>query len=262
MELTLLMKKIILFNLLFLLVLSSNLFAGDVVVLIKGKVIDDATGKPIGTSFAFKSTKDNRIPVKSNRIGGEYQQVLKSGKKYAVYFDGYRMNSFSAFVEVPNTSEYIEIEKDFHIVPIKKNDEVYKISLFKSNDTLLSEEGTEFLSVIKDYLAFQKNVNVDLIINTRDSKFKPSKRTIPAKGKTKAKVQTVTPQVQAIELGNARVSLLKEKFKEHGIRVSGVNFVTDKTMTAPKPKKTKNNVNLQLNQEPNVLIIVSGVKSL
>lgn len=234
------------------------------VVLIKGKVFDFSTNKPIGTNLILKDPEGAVINIKSNSLDGEYQQVLKPGKKYSVVFEGFKIKSFAPYIETPNSREYIEIIKDFPVEPYQVNDEVFKAILFKTNDSSISEEGILQLKELKEYLKLQKNMNVDVIVNIKDSHFKAKKITTKVQSgkKTINKTITISPNQQAEELAEARLNELKNIFKEIGIRSSGVNFTLDKSMTTPKANPKSKSSKQHIIQENNVIVTVSGFRKL
>lgn len=244
----------------FSLVSLCELSAQNVPILIKGKTFDAETKTPIGTNFIIVSSEAKQIPVKSNKADGEYQQVLKSGQSYKVYFEGFHLqnNEFS----IPNYNEYVEIEREFHLVPIKIGDVLYELSLFKKNDSTITENDRQTLIEIGKYLKLQKNIELEIRINAKDCTFKSKKVKVQKEGSKKPQTITISASEQAEMMIESRISKLKAAFKENGIRISGVNFVADKNMTKNDEKKSKNTKSKSQINIYNTFMTVSGMKNI
>lgn len=102
------------------------------VVLIRGRVLDKSTGKPLSASIIYQLLPEatevgNAI---SNEETGEYQIVLPPGKNYGfnAAADGYY--AVSENMDLTALTEYQEITRDLYLVPIEKGQVVRLNNIF------------------------------------------------------------------------------------------------------------------------------------
>lgn len=234
------MKKILLACTIFAMSFSSA-FSIDAVYLLKGKIVDAETKKPLGIELQLKSNKNRLFRVKSNSTDGSFQQVLPPGAKYTYMFKGYFCDEFVPYLDLKPTNNYDEIERVFEVRKIKEGDLVMTGDLFKANDTTFADVNDYTINSISESLNFQKNLEVKIYINIEDCNFKTKKIKVIEPGAKKAKQVTITPAEQAKTTIEARIRELKKAFKEKGIRTSGVEFIP--VSGAAKDKKKKSDIN-------------------
>ncbi|HSZ72406.1 MAG TPA: OmpA family protein [Cytophagaceae bacterium] len=92
------------------------------VVLIKGKVFNAKTGKPIEARILYEdlNTGNNIGIARSEGKAGSYKIVLPRGLHYGFYAEAKGFLSVNESLDIPDPkSDYIEIEKDLYLVPIE-----------------------------------------------------------------------------------------------------------------------------------------------
>lgn len=104
----------------------------EVTVLIYGKVLNKKTNEPIGTKIFYDNLTEN-IPfdiATSNPKTGEYQIILKAGKKYGFYAKKEGFIPFSDNIDLTNIKEYQEIKRDLYLYPIEQEEVIVLNNIF------------------------------------------------------------------------------------------------------------------------------------
>lgn len=91
------------------------------VVLIKGRIFDSKTKKPIETEVQYETLNDGKVvgSTTSNPLTGEYQIVLPSGKAYGYYARAEGMYPISEHLDLTALKEYKEIRRDLYLTRIE-----------------------------------------------------------------------------------------------------------------------------------------------
>ncbi|HXA01645.1 MAG TPA: OmpA family protein [Cytophagaceae bacterium] len=91
------------------------------VVLIKGKVLNSKTNKPVEASISYETLPSGKEigTARSNPSTGEYKIILPYGESYGYHAkaDGYI--AVNENMELQDQKDYIEITKDLYLVPIE-----------------------------------------------------------------------------------------------------------------------------------------------
>lgn len=92
------------------------------VTVVKGTVINEATGKPIAVKVSVRAVGDTASEVtasRSNAETGTYLVVLKPGKKYWFHIESSDIITKDSLVETPQSEKYTQLVQDFSVTPLR-----------------------------------------------------------------------------------------------------------------------------------------------
>ncbi|HET9053055.1 MAG TPA: OmpA family protein, partial [Cyclobacteriaceae bacterium] len=94
----------------------------DPVVIIKGRVLDAKTSKPLAASISYQNllTNKNLGIANANSIDGQYSIVLQSGNNYEFFADAPDYYPISENIDLSKLHEFKEITRDLYLAPIEK----------------------------------------------------------------------------------------------------------------------------------------------
>jgi outer membrane protein OmpA-like peptidoglycan-associated protein len=128
------------------------------VVLIKGKIIDTKTKKPISAEIIYNNLKNDEYvgSASSDPATGEYKIVLPCGKNYSFMANKKNYYPISDNIDVTEIKTYKEIERDLYLTPIEIGEKVRLNNIFFDYDksTLKVESYPELkrlIDLFKDY---------------------------------------------------------------------------------------------------------------
>ena len=135
-------------------------------VMLKAKVVDVTTGKPMSIEVEFKPDNGRKFVVKSHEETGTFDQLLQGGTHYEVTFDGdnvYRetIDYTSAVVK----DGYSEISHTFKVKALKPGVQVNEMEIFGPSNNDLTAAGKEALKKMKLALRFNRNTSFILKVN-------------------------------------------------------------------------------------------------
>lgn len=123
------------------------------VALIRGKVLDKSTGKPVSASIIYQLLPDASIvgSAISNEETGEYQIVLPFGENYGFNAAANGYYAVSENMDLTNLKEYTELTRDLYLVPIEKGQVIRLNNIFfeTGKSELKSESFPELDRVVK-----------------------------------------------------------------------------------------------------------------
>ncbi len=162
--------------LLFTLYLSAQFITNSTVQLIlKGKVTDEYSGKPVGATIEFRTNTGKKFKIKSDSLSGEYQQVFQSGEKLEVIIYGWDLIRQNFVVNLPDTNKYAEIEQNFIVKQLREGLIAYRFDCFGTESSELSESCKENLLSLDEVLRFNRNVKFEIQVTTYDTYIKTEK---------------------------------------------------------------------------------------
>lgn len=102
------------------------------VALIRGKVLDKTTGKPLSASIIYQLLPEATVAGNaiSNEETGEYQIVLPFGKNYGFNAAANGYYAISEHLDLTGLQEYTELTRDLYLVPIEKGQTVRLNNIF------------------------------------------------------------------------------------------------------------------------------------
>lgn len=113
----------------------------DPVALIKGNVYNKKTGKPIESKIVYDilPNGDNAGNASSNPQTGAYKVVLPLKKNYALLAEAHGFIPVEDNIDLTDSVNYVEINKDLYLVPIEKGEvlELNNIFFIRSEYQLL-----------------------------------------------------------------------------------------------------------------------------
>ena len=103
---------------------SADSFAqfSKAVTVVKGTVINEATGKPIAAKVSVRVVGDTATEVTAGRANsetGNYLVVLKPGKKYWFIIESPEIITKDTLVETPQSEKYMQLVHDFSVTPLR-----------------------------------------------------------------------------------------------------------------------------------------------
>ncbi len=215
------------------------------VVLLEGMISELESREPVSTELFFIDEDNKKVKVKSE-INGRFQAVLTSGKKYIVTAKEFFINDEEALYNTPNTSEYVEVKRNFRVTKIKKGMELINVSAFGANNTSVNSEALQQILRLEGILEQNLKLKVEIIVSTGDTYAKAGKKKVseanPKNPKKKiTKTVNMTAEEQLEKLLAARVSNLRDILTVMKIRESRYFFTDKLEMGKPqvksKPKK-------------------------
>lgn len=220
----------------FFVMISIPLQAG-VIILINGKLIDKANGKPISTKVRFIDSTGKEHSSNSNSIDGIFQQVLPSGNSYTMIVDGWVLDYNQRNIVVNDYTEYTEFGYEYQVTKLAAGLVLASGHIFKKNSSELIPESDVLFNYIKELNKTQKGLVFSADISSSDSYFKPRSKTVKIVEGGKSKSRKIQQSTEAIlkDLLDDRKSVLLEKMKELGINPKNVNVKTDLIVKKPMP---------------------------
>lgn len=123
------------------------------VVLVRGKVLDKETGKPLSASIIYELLPEATVvgSAISNEETGEYQIILPYGKNYGFNAAAGGYYALSENMDLTALTEYQEITRDLYLVPIEKGQVVRLNNIFfeTGKSELKAESFPELDRVVK-----------------------------------------------------------------------------------------------------------------
>jgi outer membrane protein OmpA-like peptidoglycan-associated protein len=135
------------------------------VVLVRGKVYDSKTKKPIEARILYEKLPEGmEIGEATSTSGtGDYQIILPSGAKYGYLAAAEGYLSINANIDLNNLTEYKEIEQDLYLVPVEAGEIVALRNIFfdfdKSN---LKDDSSPELNRVVKFLQETPNIVIEI----------------------------------------------------------------------------------------------------
>lgn len=135
------------------------------VITVAGNVLDEVTRNPTTVNVVFNDEAGNRVvSSRSNSKDGSYLVTgLKPGKKYKVRIEQPEFFQAEYEIQLPNTSKYTEISRDFLVKPLIKGSRIpARVSPFEAKKSKLRVGANEILDDFKRTLIINPNVNIEI----------------------------------------------------------------------------------------------------
>lgn len=137
----------------------------EAVVMVSGKVLHSDTKQPLGAKIIYETLPDGKEVgiAHSNPEDGSYEIILPKGKKYGFMASAQGYVAISENIEVPDKSEYMEMERDLFLVPIEVGKTVKLNNIFfQKNLPDLIDDSYPELDKIVQFLIDNPNVVIRL----------------------------------------------------------------------------------------------------
>ncbi|MGB9912138.1 MAG: hypothetical protein ACPLRO_02100 [Candidatus Kapaibacteriota bacterium] len=169
-------------------------------LILKGKVVDEYTGDPVGAIIEFRTDKGKKFKIKSDSISGEYSQVFNSGEKIEVIIYDWDLVRGKFNIELPDTNKFAEIEQNFKVKRLKPGLVAYRFDCFERGSANLLPDCKEKLLSLDEVLRFNRNVKFEIQVTAFDTYIKIKQaKTIQKVVTEKKKKKTITETVTSIE---------------------------------------------------------------
>ncbi len=97
---------------------QANAQFSKAVVLLKGSVHSEQSGKPFSVKISIRSSEDQKVEVTnsvSNSETGNYLVVLETNKKYYIHIEGSDIATQDELIETPAAKNTVKINKDITV---------------------------------------------------------------------------------------------------------------------------------------------------
>lgn len=142
---------------------------GPQLTILKGIVYDEVTNNPLEAKLELTDNASGKqiTTINSNSATGKYLISLPSGKNYGLNItaDGYLFHSVNVFM--PDTADYIEIEKNIGLKKLEVGSKIVLNNIFYDFDqsTLRIESISELQRLI-ELLNSNKTMSIELLSHT------------------------------------------------------------------------------------------------
>ncbi|MBX3043585.1 MAG: OmpA family protein [Candidatus Kapabacteria bacterium] len=124
----------------------------DIVVLIKGKVLNQKTNQPLSADIRYEILPDGKEAgmARSNPLTGEYSIILPAGNIYGFLGRSKGFASVNQNIDLKNIKQYNELRRDLYLVPIEEGQIVRINNIFFNfaESELLPESYSELYRLV------------------------------------------------------------------------------------------------------------------
>lgn len=135
-------------------------------VMLKAKVVDVTTGKPMSIELEFKPDNGRKFVIKSLEDTGTFEQLLQGGTHYEVTFDG--DNVYRETIDYTSGKAkdgYSEISHTFKVKALKPGVKVDEMELFGPSNNDITSVGKKVLKKMKISMRFNRNTSFIFKVN-------------------------------------------------------------------------------------------------
>jgi hypothetical protein len=225
------------------------------VIIFQGKFIDKESGEPVGATFRFFNSLGKKNQSQSSVSDGSYQVVLNTGDNYYLTIRDYLVVDPPANFELPQSSTYEEIKRNFYVRKITPGMELFKLKIFEPNSKDVIINSSDKLNELKYFMDMNPHINLKITVSSNDSYFKSNKRKVQYtdnRGRIRTKTIRISEGDLLSEFSKARFDELLKKFDELRIPSGHTQFEEDKS-SANISRKSKSK---EIAEMPNVTISV------
>lgn len=142
-------------------------------IVLKGKVIDQATGKAMAATIEIIDNETQKIVniVNSNSFNGKYAAYLKPNKNYGVRVKHKGYLFASRNIDVNDQFEYLEIKEDFELKVVGDNQMVELENIFFSDGNGMEVLPSSFpeLQALKELMDSNPGYRVEVVVHSDNS---------------------------------------------------------------------------------------------
>ena len=116
---------------------QANAQFSKAVVLLKGSIHTEQTGKAYSVRVSVRSTEDKNVEItgsNSNSETGNYLVVLQANKKYWIHLESPDITTQDELIETPAADSTITMNKDFTVTSTTNTSQDKAIVMDKSNN--------------------------------------------------------------------------------------------------------------------------------
>jgi hypothetical protein len=146
-----------------LLIVPLTILAQNALVNIKGTVLDERTGKPLGheMDMVLISEKTGRkFVVKVNSATGEYLQPLESGQRYSIIFSSYAIYRQQTSIEIPPMQKFKELTFNFTVRSLQEGEPLAELRAFDPGSSQLRSDAREAIDRVITLLKENRQMRI------------------------------------------------------------------------------------------------------
>ncbi len=159
-----------------------------VVTLLRGTVVDQQTGAPVGADFELRDSSGKLLQQgRSESQRGTFELILNPGQRYTITFRGYNVLQQSDTIVVPPSTTYTELSQTFRIRVLRPGMELLRIQAFEPGSSVLRTAAHPALDELKQLLNRNRSLRVEIHISILDTRLveEPTARAPAQKPKKK-----------------------------------------------------------------------------
>lgn len=161
--------------------------------ILKGKITDKNSGKPLDIEIQFEDSKGKKFKIKSNSLTGMYEQLLNSNETYKITFLRWDILRDETEIKIiaPDASFEPQIQ-NFEVLVLTLGAELFDFNLFESASADISPKGMEELERLKKIMRFNGALSINIEIHSDDSHEPSSEQAKQLTDKRLTNLKTVT----------------------------------------------------------------------
>jgi len=198
-----------------------------VVTLLRGTVLDQQAGTPVGTEFEVRDLTGRIIQQgRSDARTGTFELILQPGQRYTITFRGYNVLRQTDTIDVPPSKEYTELPQTFRVRLLRQGMELLRLHAFEPGQSVLRPSVYPQLDELKQLLNRNRSLRISVhvaILDTRmlDEPAAASQQSRKKAGRSRGtSLQPVAPPTlleRAQALLNARAEAIRQ-YLTKGVR--------------------------------------------
>lgn len=232
-----------------------------VVTLLRGMVIDQQTGTPVGTDFELRDSNGKLLQQgRSDGQRGTFELVLNPAQRYIITFRGYNVLRQSDTIVVPANSTYTELSQTFRVRVLRPGMELLRIHAFEPGGSVLRTTVHPVLDELKQVLNRNRSLRVEVHISILDTRLveEPAAAS-PAKRSKKQRREAVPAAPPTLlERANALLTARAEAVRQY--LLSGVRDAEERVRIVPEIPPLP--IARPIREIPTVTVFVSQVRDL
>lgn len=212
---------------LFVALTCSSIWAQNALVNIKGTVLDERTGKPLGKEMDMvivSQKTGKKFVVKVNSSTGEYLQPLESGHRYSITFQSYAIYRKQAEIEIPPMQKFKEFVYDFTVRSLQEGEPLVHVRAFRAGNSQLTQEGQTGIAHVHQLLKENRHMRIviELARELTEPPPEPKPTAVASSKKRASKKKKISepppppppPPTVNEQLYQARLDTLKAQFSD------------------------------------------------
>jgi hypothetical protein len=148
-------------------VLTTNLIYSADNILLKGKLINEIDGKPIGAEVTFEDQEGDKIKVTADKLSGMFEQLLKADHNYNVTFDSPEIIRKETSLKTDESKTYAEQSEEFKVVKMEAGNKIVALNV-SDDGSSLSSAGISALNELKTLLRFNRSLYIDIVTESKE----------------------------------------------------------------------------------------------
>ncbi|MBZ0193728.1 MAG: hypothetical protein K8G78_01385 [Deltaproteobacteria bacterium] len=141
----------------------ATMLAQQATTRVEGKVTDPVTHKPVGCSMTFVSATGKKTSIKS-ADDGSYLAVLNEAGQHKLLFTGFNVYKAEFTVDVPASTKFQEIKRDFQVRALHTGDVLVEGRMFEKNTATISASGKSQITALKETLTKNPQMTVNVTV--------------------------------------------------------------------------------------------------